>query len=197
MGRTVRACSIEPVEVSKKRSSGPLKRSRFEPDGYREPRLFPQSRRLPVGLPGPYPSPRIHPVDRVGPLRRCVHDQLGIECLSRHFGADVRSPLRARMPSRPRRGRIARAPKGQCQARAGRDLPLEARCRRLQRRHSRTLAESCNAAQRQADRAGRWGTCVVDGCARSRAARLRVRGVRRRQARGRHDAHADSEVPAS
>ena len=85
-------------------------RSRFEPDGQRQPRVFPQSRRLPVGLPGPYPSPGIHPADRRRSLRRRLHDQLGVECLSRHLGTDVRSSVRARVPSRPRRRGLARAP---------------------------------------------------------------------------------------
>ena len=37
-----------------------------------------------MGLPSPHPCTRIHPADRPGPLQRCLHGQLGVECVSRH-----------------------------------------------------------------------------------------------------------------
>ena len=59
------------------------------------------------------------------------------------------------------------------------------------------LPKARGATQRQAHRARRRGSRVADGRARPGAARLRVRGVRRRPQGRRHDAHADSEVPAA
>ena len=47
------------------------------------PGLLPQGRGLPVGLSGAHAGSRIHPFDRRGPLRRRLHDQLGIERVSR------------------------------------------------------------------------------------------------------------------
>ena len=78
-------------------AAAPLTRRLFEADGYRAPRLFPQSRRLSVGLPGPYARSRIHPIDRGRPLRRRLPRQLGIERLSREFSA---AP--ATVPASPR-----------------------------------------------------------------------------------------------
>ncbi len=58
------------------------------------------------------------------------------------------------------------------------------------------LPQRRDEAQRQAHRARRRGTGVAHRRARSGAARLRMRRVRRRRAGRRHDAHADPEVPA-
>ena len=81
----------------------------FEADGYRAPRLFPQSRRLPVGLPGPHARSRIHPADRRGPLRRRVLVNWKSNVFPGHPRPHLRSPVRARVPPRPRRGRLAGA----------------------------------------------------------------------------------------
>ena len=96
----------------------------------------------------------------------------------------LRPPVRAGLPARPRR-------EG-----AGRDLPPEARRRRLQGRHHGPAAEGGREgqAQRQAHRAGRRRPCLAHRRARSRADGLRMRGVRRRLPLRRHDALADSKV---
>jgi len=99
------------------------------------------------------------------------------------------------MPAGSGRGRLARASQGEREARAGGDLPTQARRCGLQgRRSQHAAARVRRRGQREAHRARRRGTRVADGCARSRAAGLHVRGVRPRSARRRHDAHADPEV---
>ena len=94
------------------------------------------------------------------------------------------------------RGRVEEGGDQEGQARAGRDLPPEARRRRLQGRHS---PRSCRSPRPQKngkrDRVRRRRSRVAHRRARSRAARLRARRVRRRRQGGRHDAHADPEVP--
>ncbi len=167
----------------------------FEADGYRTPRLFPQSRRLSVGLPGPYSRPRIHPVDRRRPLRRRLSGQLEVQRFPRHSRAHLRSAVRTRVPPRTRGGRLAGGRQRQGQARTRGDLPLEARRGGFQGRHPRPIAFAGEDEERQARRAGRRGPGVVDRCARSGAARLRMRRVRRRCPCGRHDPFADSQVP--
>ena len=86
-----------------------------------------------------------------------------------------------------RRGRVEEA--------AGRDLPPEARRRRQQGRHPRPPAEAGATEERQAHRADRRRARVAHGRARSAAARLHGRDLRPGQARRRHDAHADPEIP--
>ena len=117
------------------------------------------------------------------PLQRRLHDQLEVQRVSRHSRAHLRPAVRAGLPARP--GREG----------AGGDLPAEARRRRLQGRHPRPPAEAGGAPQRQAHRAGRRRPGLADRRARSRAARLQLRDVRRRPAGRRHDAHADPEIP--
>ena len=99
-----------------------------------------------------------------------------------------------------RRGRVeAGSPehrKNVGQARAGRDLPPEARRRRLQGRRPAATAAARDGSQRQARRAGRRGAGVADRRARPGAAGLRVHRVRRRPAGRGHDAHADSRSSA-
>jgi hypothetical protein len=79
----------------------------FEADGYLAPGLFPQSRRLSVGLPGPHSRPRVHPVDRRRSLRRRISRQLEVQRFPRHSWPHMRPALRARVPPRTRRGRLA------------------------------------------------------------------------------------------
>ncbi len=107
--------------------------------------LLPQSRRLPMGLPGAHARSRIHPLDRRRPLQRRLHDQLEVERVSGNSRTHLRPPVRAGLPARPRRGR------------AGRDLPPEARRRRLQGRHPRPAAEA--RAARTAS-ASRWSAAA-------------------------------------
>src|SRR3954452_19035397 len=57
-----------------------------------------------MGLPRSHASSRIHPFDCRGALQRRLYDQLEIECVSRNSGTHLRSPVRARVPPRPRRG---------------------------------------------------------------------------------------------
>ena len=71
-------------------------------DRYPGPRLLPQGRRLPVGVPGPHRRPRIHPADRRRPLRRRLHDQLAVQRLPRHPRPHLRPAVRAGLPARPR-----------------------------------------------------------------------------------------------
>ena len=92
------------------------------PDRHLQSELLPQGRRLPVGMSDAIPPSRIHPPDRPGPLCGRLHAQLGEQRLPGHPRPRLRSPLRARLPARPRRGE------------AGRHLPPEARRRRLQGR---------------------------------------------------------------
>ena len=75
---------------------------------------------------------------------------------------------------------------------AGRDLPPEARRRRLQGRHPRPPAQAGRDQERQAHRARRRRPRLADGGARPRAARLSLRGVRSGPQGRRHDPHADS-----
>ena len=65
-----------------------------------------------------------------GPLQRRLHDQLEVERVSGNPRTHLRPPVRAGLPARPRR-------EG-----AGRDLPPEARRRRLQGRHPRPPAQA-------------------------------------------------------
>ena len=150
---------------------------------YFGPGLFPQSGGLSVGLPGAHAGPRIHPLDRRGPLQRRLHDQLGIQRVSGHPRTHLRSPLRAGLPARPRRER------------AGRDLPAQARRRRFQGRHPRPAAESAGKEERQAHRARRRRSGLACGGARSGADGLHLRGVRPGPEIRRHDADANSEIP--
>ena len=147
-------------------------KGRFATHRYRRSRLLSQSGRLPMGLPGPHPRSRVHPPDRGRPLHRRLSRQLGIERLSRDPRAHLRPSLRARVPARPGRG----SPGGQ--ARAGGDLPPEARRRRLQGRHHRAPAAR-RGAQRQAHRLRRRRAGVADRRPRPGAARLRSRRLRR------------------
>ena len=135
-----------------------------------------------MGLSRAHAGSRIHPVDCRRPLQRRLHDQLEIECVSRNSGTHLRSSVRARVPPRPRRGN------------AGRDLPAEARRRRLQGRRQAPHAEAVGE-ERQAHRAGRRRSRLADGRPRSRAARLSLHRVRCRPQGRRHDADADSKVP--
>ena len=57
---------------------------RLAADRHSEPRLLPQSGRLPMGVPRPYARAGIYPDDRRRPLRRCVHGQLVFQRLPRH-----------------------------------------------------------------------------------------------------------------
>ena len=157
--RSIRPCAYRFGRESCFRGRAARRRSKpvaatgdpaFEADGYCASRLFPQSRRLPVGVSGPHPRSRIHPPDRGGPLRRRVHGQLGVERLPGHSRPHLRPPVRARVPPRPRRGGRRR----QGQARAGRDLPAEARRRRLQGRHPRPAAAA--GRDRRTASASRW-----------------------------------------
>ena len=121
--------------------------------------LLPQSGRLPMGLPGPHARSRIHPIDRGRPLRRRLHDQLAVQRVPRNPRPHLRPALRAGLPARP--GREG----------PGRDLPLEARRRRLQGRHPRPPAAAGGAEERQAHRARRRRARLAHGgarpCARS------------------------------
>ena len=145
-------------------------------------RLLPQSRRLPVGVPGSHPRPRIHPLDRRRPLQRRLHDQLEVERVSGNSRTHLRPAVRTRVPPRPRRGN------------AGRDLPPEARRRRLQ---GRRLAPDAEGRRRRTASASRWSAAgrLAHRRARSRPARLRLHGVRSGSQGRRHDADADSEIP--
>ncbi len=152
---------------------------------YFGPGLLPQSGGLSVGLPGAHAGPRIHPFDRRGPLQRRLHDQLGIECVSGHPRTHLRSTLRAGLPARARR-------EG-----AGRDLPAQARCRRLQGRHPPPAAQAAQKEERQACRARRRRPRLARGGARPGADGLHLRRVRPGSAIRRHDADANSEIPSA
>ncbi len=84
-----------------------------------------------MGLSGAHTRPRIYPVDRRRTLQRRLHDQLEIERVSGDSRTHLRSSVRAGLPPRPRRGN------------AGRDLPTEARRRRLQGRRQGPDAQDC------------------------------------------------------
>ena len=88
-----------------------------------------------------------------------------------------------------RRGRVEEAQAEQ--ARAGRDLPPEARRRRLQGRHHARACRARRSQERQAHRLRRRRPGLADGRARPRAARLRGHRVRRRRQGRRHDPLAD------
>ena len=88
-----------------------------------------------------------------------------------------------------RRGRVEESTGGE--ARAGRDLPPEARRGRLQGRHPRALPQLVAAEERQAHRLRRRRAGIAHGRARSRAARLRGHRVRRRRQGRRLHPHAD------
>ena len=135
-----------------------------------------------MGLPRAHARSGIHPIDRRGPLQRRLHDQLEVERVSGNSRTHLRPPVRARLPPRPRRGN------------PGRDLPAEARRRRLQGRHQAPHAEA-RGEERQAHRAGRRRPRLAHGGARSRSARLSLHRVRFRPQGRRHDADADSEIP--
>ena len=85
--------------------------------------------------------------------------------------------------------------RGRVEEDAGRDLPPEARRRRLQGRHHAAGCRSPAREERQAHRAGRRRPGLARGRARSRPARLPLHGVRPGPEGRRHDADADSEIP--
>ncbi len=134
------------------------------------------------------PVPEYIRLDRRRALRRRLHGQLALERLSGRARPHLRPPLRAGVPPRTR-GRD-----GQVRS-AGRDLPPEARCRRQQGRHQEPPARRRDEEERQADRAHRRRSGVADRRPRSPAARLSLRALRFGRRRGRHDAHADPEIP--
>ena len=149
------------------------RRNTFETDGYRPARLLPQGRRLPVGVPGPHPGSRIHPPDR---------GRAATATPTSSTGNPTSFPgILGRTCDRPcepacRRGRVEEGGDTEGQVRAGRDLPAEARRRRLQGRHPRSAARSAAAKRNgKRDRAGRRRSRVADGRPRPRAARLRMR----------------------
>ena len=109
--------------------------------------------------------------------------------LPRHPRPHLRPPLRTGVPARPRRGEQRR------EARAGRDLPAQARRRRLQGRHARAPAEAGDAEERQAHRLRRRRPVVADRRARPRAARLPRHRVRGRSQGRRLHAHAGAALP--
>ena len=107
------------------------------------------------------------------------------------LGTHMRPPVRARVPPRPRGGKSRR------EARAGRDLPPEARRRRLQGGHHLAASEEARQAQRQTHRVRRRRPGLAHGGARSRAAGLSRDALRFGPSRRRHDPLADSQVPPS
>ena len=82
------------------------------------------------------PVPEYIRLIAAGPLRRRLHGQLGVERVPRHPRPHLRPPCEPAC----RRGRVEESTRRQ--ARAGRDLPAEARRRRLQGRHPRAPAAS-------------------------------------------------------
>ena len=154
---------------------------------YCGPDLFPQSRRLPVRLPGAHSCPRIHTHDRSASLRRRLHDQLGFQRLPRHPGAHLRSALRAGLPARAGRRKQRRG------AGAGGDLPAQARGGRHEGRRARAHADG-RAEERQARRLHRRRAGLAHRRARPGAAGLRGDGVRRRGQGRRLHPHADSAL---
>ncbi|MCK7495787.1 MAG: hypothetical protein MZW92_36060 [Comamonadaceae bacterium] len=98
------------------------------------PRLLPQGRRLPVGLPGPHPRSRIHPADRRRAATATPTWSTGRRTSSRASSAAPATGPASR-PAGAAASRRTRARAG-----AGGDLPPEARRRRLQGRHPRAPA---------------------------------------------------------
>ena len=86
-----------------------------------------------------------------------------------------------------RRGRVEETP--------GRDLPPEARRRRLQGRRQASHAQARLAKNGKRIALVGGGSRFAHGGARSRPARLSLHRVRRRCQGRRHDAHADPEIP--
>ncbi len=85
-----------------------------------------------------------------------------------------------------RRGRVEETPVAICRSkRVAADFKDD-----IEQRLPRPVSE-----ERQARRAGRRRPGLADGGARSRAARLSLHRVRCRSGSGRHDAHADPEIP--
>ena len=156
-------------------------------DRYQRPRLFPQSRRLPMGVPGAYPGAGIHPHGRGTALHRRVHGQLVFEHLPRHSRAHLRPPVRTGLPARPGRGGRA----------TGRDLPAEARRRRQQGRHHPLPAGDPEREERQARGTRRRRPGLADRRPRPLAARLSLRRVRRGRQGRRHDAHPNPAFPTA
>ena len=140
-----------------------------------------------MGLPGPHPGSRVHPNDRRRALFGCLHGQLEVERVPGNPRAHLRPSVRARVPARPRRGREP------AEARAGGDLPPEARRSRLQgsRRDQETRCPSARKIKRKKDRLHRRGPGVAHRRARPRADRLRRHGVRPGPPRRRHDLDPD------
>ena len=182
--------------IGKSDRGAPLEESGIEADGYRASRLFPQSRRLSVGMSGPHARSRIHPADRGRPLRRRLPGQLEIERLPRHPRPHLRSSVRARVPPRPRRGGFA----GHRNADAKPEPVAICRLKRVAADYKEDIRDRACRSRAKTRNGKRIalvgaGPGVADRRARSRAARLRMRRVRRRPAGRRHDAHADSEIP--
>ena len=83
-----------------------------------------------------------------------------------------------------------------CRGNTGRDLPAEARCRRLQGRRQAPHAAAFGEKRQAHCHRRRWSG-LAHGGARSRTARLSLHGVRFRSQGGRNDADANSEIPAA
>ena len=164
----------------------------LKPTDIENPGLLPQGRRLPVGLPRPHPGPRVHPADRPRALLRRLHDQLEVQRLPGNPGPHLRPSLRAGLPAQPRRGRDP----GQGQEGAGRDLPPQARRRRLQgrRRHQGQHAQGAGE-ERQAHRLHRRRPRLAHRGARSRRAGLRDRDLRPGSQARRLHPHPDPALP--
>ena len=128
--RRCRRRRVESARCRRSRRARAGEGVRLAADRYPGPRLFPQGRRLPMGLSRAYAGARIHPPDRRRPLCRRFYDQLAIQRIPGDSRPHLRSPMRAGVPSRPR-GR-----------RTGGDLPAETRCRGLQGRHPPPPAEA-------------------------------------------------------
>ena len=174
------------------RRRGPAPGVSVEADRHQESRLLPQSRRLPVGLPRPYPGPRIHPADRPRALLRRLHDQLEVQRLPGNPRPHLRPSLRAGLPAQPRRGRDP----GEGQEGAGRDLPPQARRRRLQGRRGHQGQHAQGAGEeRQAHRLHRRRPRLAHRGARSRRAGLRDRHLRPGSQARRLHPHPDPAFP--
>ena len=164
-------------------------RSSVQPTDIKHPDYFHKVVDCQWACPAHTPVPEYIRLIAAGPLRATPTWSTGSPTSSPASSGAPATVLRARVPARPRRGEQRR------EARAGRDLPPEARRRRLQGRHPRSACRS------RASKNGKRIACVGAGPASLTVARdlaplgYHVTVFDADHTRRRHDPHADPALP--
>ena len=172
--------------------SGRYPKETLAADRHQAPRLLPQGRRLPVGLPGPHPGSRIHPADR----RRAA-----TPTPTWSTGSRTSSPASSAAPATAPASPPAAAAASRKRSRPKPEPVAICRLKRVAADYKdndevrRRSPQQADKAERQAHRLHRRRPGLAHRRARPRAARLRRHRVRPGPARRRHDLVADPALP--